>query len=47
MPLLPGKSRKTVSTNISELVHSGYPQRQAVAIAMHKAGLSRKKRKKR
>lgn len=47
MPLLPGKTRKVVSTNISELVHSGYPQKRAVAIALHKAGLSRKKRKKR
>ena len=28
MPLLPGK--KNVSANISELVHSGRPQRQAV-----------------
>ena len=43
MPLLPGKSDKAVSANISELVHSGRPQKQAVAIAMSKAGRTRKK----
>ncbi len=41
MPLKKGKSRKVVSENISELVHSGRPQKQAIAIAMHEAGLSR------
>ena len=45
MPLKGGKSDKTVSANISELVHSGRPQKQAIAIAMSKAGRSRKKRK--
>lgn len=43
MPLKKGKSKKVVSENISELVHSGRPQKQAVAIAMKEA---RKKRKK-
>jgi hypothetical protein len=33
MPLKQGNSDKTVSGNISELRHSGYPQKQAVAIA--------------
>lgn len=37
MPLLPGKSRKTISKNISEMVHSGHPQDQAVAAALNMA----------
>lgn len=41
MPLKAGKSDRVVSANISELVHSGRPQKQAVAIAMSKAGKSR------
>lgn len=43
MPLKKGKSRKTVSSNIRELKTSGYPQKQAVAIALHTARKSRKK----
>lgn len=43
MPLKKGK--KAVSSNIRELMRSGRPQRQAVAIALDKAGLSRKKKK--
>lgn len=38
MPLKSGSSEAAVSSNISELVHSGKPQPQAVAIAMQKAG---------
>ena len=41
MPLKKGSSQATVSSNISELRHSGYPERQAVAIAMHQAGKSK------
>lgn len=37
MPLEPGKSRATISRNISEMVHAGHPQAQAVAAAMHMA----------
>jgi hypothetical protein len=37
MPLKPGSNRKTVSSNISEMVHSGYPQKQAVAASLTNA----------
>lgn len=40
MPLKHGSSKKVVSENIRELMHSGRPQRQAVAIAMKKSGKS-------
>lgn len=40
MPLLPGKSKKVVSRNIKTEMAHGKPQKQAVAIAMRKAGMS-------
>jgi len=42
MPLKKGSSDRAVSANIKELVGSGYDRRQAIAIALDKAGKSRK-----
>jgi hypothetical protein len=37
MPLLPGKSQQTISSNIGEMVHAGHPQQQAIAAALETA----------
>jgi len=37
MPLVKGKSKKTISKNIKEMRHSGYPEKQAVAASLNQA----------
>ena len=37
MPLVPGKSREKISTNIRTEIAAGKPRKQAVAIALSKA----------
>lgn len=45
MPLKGGSSARTIAYNIKELMAAGHPQKQAIAIAMDKAGKTKAKKK--
>ena len=44
MPLKTGKSKRTITANISEMVKAGHPQDVAIAAAMDMARRSKKRR---
>ena len=47
MPLKAGKTPAIISANIREMIRAGHPRDQAVAAAMRKAGVRRKRDRRR
>lgn len=45
MPLLRGRSRRVIGHNIKVERRAGKSRKQAIAIALHKAGVKRKRKK--
>jgi hypothetical protein len=47
MPLKPGRSQAVIAENIRTEMHAGKPQKQAIAIALRKAGKARSRKRRR